>query len=537
MHPPEAGRGRPWSRREFLAALTAAAAVTACSSGSSDDSDARGTTTSVPDGSDLSVPDLPTSPFTLGVASGDPLPSAVILWTRLAPDPLAGGGMPDVDVPVEWEIARDEAFTDIAGRGTAIARPTLAHSVHVDATDLEADAWYWYRFAVGDHVSPVGRTRTAPGPETTPDTLRFAVASCQQWEDGYWTAYEHMAGDDLDLVLHLGDYIYEGDADPEAVRQHNSAEVVTLADYRNRYALYKGDANLQAAHLRAPWIVTWDDHEVDNNYAGLAPEEGAPVGPDGFADRRAAAYQAWYEHLPVRVDPPDGPELVTYRSFRWGDLLDLFALDTRQYRTDQGCGDAVANLEPACDDIDDPDRTMLGSQQERWLLDGLSSSETTWRGIINQVVFGSVMLGDAVINYDQWDGYPASRARVLDRIVDEEVDNVVVLTGDIHFAACGNLRRDQQDPASPVLATEFVTTSISSLFDPGLEPFLDGLGELFEDILYLNGAQRGYARCTVTPERWTTDYVVVDTTFEPTAEASVDATFEVTAGEAGARRA
>jgi alkaline phosphatase D len=531
----------PWTRRRFLAAVVAAAAASACSGaedgagpGPGDDEAGDGTTTAGPDPAGLPVPDLAASPFTLGVASGDPLPQAVILWTRLAPEPTNGGGMPAVDVPVTWEVARTDDFTELVAEGVAVARPTLAHSVHVDVDGLEPDTWYSYRFRVGEHVSSIGRTRTAPGPGTTPDQLRFAVASCQQWQDGYWTAYPHLASDELDAVLFLGDYIYEGDVDADAVRPHNSPEVVTLADYRDRYALYKSDAGLQGAHAAAPWIVTWDDHEVDNNYAGLAPEEGAPVGPDAFTDRRAAAYQAWYEHHPVRVEPPDGPDLVIYRSFTWGDLVDLFVLDTRQYRTDQGCGDAVADLRPACDDIDQADRTMLGSQQERWLLEGLGTSEARWRVIANQVVFGNVMLGEAVINYDQWDGYPASRRRLLEAIVDREVENLVVLTGDIHFGACGNLRMDQTDPESPILATEFVGTSISSRFDEELLPFVAAFADVFPDVLYSNGERRGYLRCTVTPERWTTEYVVVDTIDQEVSDASVDATFEIAAGTPGA---
>jgi alkaline phosphatase D len=518
--------------------MVAAAAASACSSSGTagDEADAGdGTsTTPGPEPADLPVPELSGPPFTLGVASGDPLPDSIVLWTRLAPDALAGGGMPAVDVPVIWEVAPTEGFADLAASGTAVARPTLAHSVHVDVRELEPDTWYWYRFRVGEHVSTIGRTRTAPAPDASPESLRFAFASCQQWQDGYWTAYPHMAGDELDLVVFLGDYIYEGDIDPDAVRQHNSEEVVTLAQYRDRYAQYKGDAGLQAAHARVPWVITWDDHEVDNNYAGLTPEEDAPVGPEGFPDRRAAAYQAWYEHTPVRVDPPDGPDLAIYRSFAWGDLVDLLVIDTRQYRTDQGCGDAVANLQPACDDIHDPDRTMLGSQQERWLLDALAGSTSTWRLIANQVVFGNTMLGEAVINYDQWDGYPASRQRLLQHVVDNEIDNLVVITGDIHFAACGNLRLEQGNPDSPILSSEFVGTSISSKFDEDLLPFVAALADVIPDVLYTNGAQRGYARCTVTADRWTTEYVVVTTAEEPESDASVDARFEIAAGTAGA---
>jgi alkaline phosphatase D len=535
---------RGLTRRTFLSAVVASAIAAACSSDDADESgrsERGGTTTSPPTNptTTLPVPDLPGDPFTLGVASGDPLPDAVILWTRLAPDPLAGGGMPDTDVPVSWELAMDDTFTDIVASGTTVARPALAHAVHVDATDLTPDTWYHYRFTVGDHQSPTGRTRTAPAPDADVEQLRFAFASCQHWEDGYWTAYPHLVEEEnLDLVVFLGDYIYEGDAAEGRVRQHNSDEVVDLAGYRNRYALYKGDDGLQAAHARVPWVVTWDDHEVDNNYAALTPEDGAPVGPETFGDRRAAAYQAWYEHHPARIDPPaaDG-SLEIHRSFRWGSLADLIALDTRQYRTDQGCGDEVANLAPACDDIDTEGRTMLGPEQRDWLLDQLTDSPTTWRILANQVVLGSVMVGEAVINYDQWDGYPAERREILQHLVDEEIDNVVIVTGDIHFSACGNLRVDQQDPTSPIVASEFVGTSMGSQFDPALEPALDGLADLFEDILYINGRQRGYVVCTVTPGQWRTDYRVVETTAEPTSPVATDASFVITAGSPGASAA
>ncbi len=527
-------------RRGFLAAVVATALAGACSSGEGDQEGTAPTTagngesTTTGPAASLPVPDLPGDPFTLGVGSGDPLPTAIVLWTRLAPEPLSGGGMPDVEVPVTWELATDDTFGDLVASGTAVATPALGHSVHVDATDLEADTWYAYRFRVGDHTSPTGRTRTAPAIDADVARWRFAVASCQAYQDGYWTAYPHLVDEpDLDLVVFLGDYIYESGINEEAVRQHNSDEVITLEDYRNRYGLYRSDENLRAAHAACPWVVVWDDHEVDNNYAGLVPEDGAPVGPDAFAERRAAAYLAWYEHQAVRLDPPEGADLMIHRSFRWGGLAELFALDSRQYRSDQACGDATLDMEPACEESLDPERTMLGTEQEGWLIDGLSASPCAWKVLANQVVLGDVRLGEAVINYDQWDGYPAARQRLLDAVVANDVTGLVVVTGDIHFSAAGDLRIDQADPAAPIIASEFVGTSMGSAMAPNLVEAIAGFADLFPDVHYSNAALRGYMLCTVTPELWTTDYRTVETTITPTSPIDTDASFVIEAGTPG----
>ena len=237
-------------------------------------------------------------PFSLGIASGDPWANSVVLWTRLAPDPLRGGGMPEVSVPVKWEVATDERMQNVVAKGTTTAKPESGHSVHVEVGGLQPARWYWYRFTVDAGASPVGRTRTAPAMNARNENLNFAFASCQHYETGYYTAYKAMAQDDLDFVMHLGDYIYEGAPVKDRPRQHNSAEIKTVEDYRNRYALYKSDPLLQSVHTNFPWIVVWDDHEVDNNYAGLIAEDNAPK--DEFAKRQAQAYQAYYEHMPLR---------------------------------------------------------------------------------------------------------------------------------------------------------------------------------------------------------------------------------------------
>ena len=300
------------------------------------------------------------SPFKLGIASGDPTPTGVVLWTRLAPDPLEGGGMPPVPVDVRWEVAEDDKMTQVVRRGVVRAAPEWAHSVHADVEGLRPDRWYWYRFDVGDSASAIGRTRTLPPLGAPADRLRFAFVSCQHFETGYFTAYRHLAAEDLDLVFHLGDYIYENAGDPEAgrIRVHSSDEITTLEDYRNRYAQYRTDPDLQAAHAAFPWWVTWDDHEVDNNYANDISENDDPR--DAFLLRRAAAYQAYYEHMPLRrAQIPKGPALRLYRDFSYGSLTSFFILDTRQYRTNQPCGDSSVN--PPCGGEKDPNATMMGA--------------------------------------------------------------------------------------------------------------------------------------------------------------------------------
>lgn len=532
--------GAPMDRRSFLAGVIAAAAtaggLAACSSGGSGGaagSNASSTTSArslVPE--DLPPSGLPTSPFTLGVASGEPLPRSVILWTRLALNPAATdgrGGMAD-DVTVRWEVSDDDRFDTLVAAGDTIAGSALGHSVHIDVGRLEPGHHYRYRFRVGEHTSPTGRTRTAPAGGARVDDLRFAVASCQDFQAGRYAAHRSIAADELDLVLFLGDYIYESGPRDHAVRQVTGSRCVTLADYRNRYALYKSDADLQAAQASCPWVVTWDDHEVENNYAGRV--SGAGTAPAAFATQRAAAYQAFYEHQPVRLDAPTGPDWRIYRSLSWGRLAELFVLDGRQYRDDQPCSspsDALVNRS-ACDLTTD-DRTMLGHEQEAWLADGLPAARQTWKVVAQQTVMSSLVLGDIVLNVDQWDGYPQARRRLLDLIRSKEIADVVVLSGDIHAAGAGVLKTDGVNgPATPV-AVELVATSISSEglaarigIDPGgLSPSIFGLA-------YAELTHRGYCRCTVTPERWTTEFMIVADVTDPTSSTSVAATATIERG-------
>src|SRR5688572_20814654 len=335
------------------------------------------------------------NPFSLGVASGYPSNSGMVLWTRLAPIfDAPGGGMPPEIVPVAWEVARDAGMTDIAASGTAYASPEWGHSVHVEPTGLQPNRPYWYRFRSGDAQSAIGHTRTFPGPGGKPQRVRFAFASCQQYEQGYYGAYRHMAADHLDLILHLGDYIYESSWGRDHVRKHNAAEAVTLDDYRARHALYKSDPDLQSAHAACPWLLAWDDHEVSNDYA--AERSQTLDAPEWFLARRAAAYKAWYEHMPVpRRMLPVGPHMRIYSRVGFGNLAAFYMVDNRQHRTWQACArpgrGGGASVEAAdCAELADPKRTLLGATQEQWLEAGLAASRLRWNVIGQQTLMAQM---------------------------------------------------------------------------------------------------------------------------------------------------
>src|SRR5436190_6393239 len=370
-------------------------------------------------------------PFTLGVASGDPTPDGIVLWTRLAPDLPNGGRMPPKPLVVEWQIATDEKMDHVVKKGRSAATPALAHSVHVEVRGLEPSRWYWYRFKAGSHYSSIGRTRTAPDPRKKLDKLSFAFASCQNFEVGYFTPYQHMVQENLDVIVHLGDYIYESGLRTGRPRQHTGKELDSLSDYRNRYALYRTDPDLQRAHALFPWIVTWDDHEVDNNYANDKEENGAPR--DKFLERRANAYQAYYEHMPLRRESlPKGSSLRLYRRLAFGDLAEFSVLDTRQYRTDQPCGDGN---KPQCPEALAESATLMGKEQEQWFFDGLDRSKAKWNIIAQQVMMAKVdrKAGpEQAYAMDQWSGYEAARNRVLRHLNNRKPSNPVVITGDIH---------------------------------------------------------------------------------------------------------
>jgi alkaline phosphatase D len=469
----------------------------------------------------------PGNPFTLGVASGDPLPDRVMLWTRLAIDPIDVNATPSDSVDVNWTVYADDSLGDVVASGTAQAEASFAHSVHVDVTGLEPDTWYWYQFDTDGYESLVGRTRTAPAAGCSVDQVRFGFASCQNWTAGFYPAHHHLAAEEIDLVFFLGDYIYEGGG-TGPVRAHNSDEVMTLEAYRNRYGLYKSDPNLQESHARCPWFVIWDDHEVENNYAGEFPENASPS-PE-FLLRRAAAYRAWWEHMPVRLPVPEGPDLTIYRSFEWGGLASMFLVDGRQYRNNQACG--VEDLSAPCPEWEDPTRSMLGSEQEAWLLGALRSTSSTWNVIANQTVFSSLpLVGNW--NMDQWDGYPGSRQRILD-VFAEGVPNPVVITGDIHSAGVADITQDWDDPTKPVLGTELVGTSISSSFPAELVDVAEDLIAGLPWVRYVNARQRGYSVVDLNGDRMEATYRVVDDVTDPDSGVSTAFVYTVDATATGA---
>jgi alkaline phosphatase D len=484
----------------------------------------------------LQNPSFSGSPFTLGVASGDPSPDGFVLWTRLATDPLNGGGMAPQRIDVEWEVASDDRMTRVVKMGRAVAAPEWGHSVHVEVSGLEPHRWYWYRFRAGNEVSPVGRTRTFPAAHAAVDRLRFAFASCQNFEHGLYTAYEHMTREDVDFVLHLGDYIYESGGVEGRARRHLGRELMTLDDYRNRYAQYRSDPALQQVHALFPWIVVWDDHEVDNDYAGLFPERGDSF--ETFAVRRAAAYRAYYEHMPLRrTSVPRGALLQLYRPFHYGTLASIFMLDTRQYRTDQPCVDIGT---PNCAGAQDPNATLLGSSQEKWLLSGLDRSSAAWNLLAQQIMMAPLDRAagpERRFSMDTWDGYERSRRRLMEFLGTRRARNPVTLAGDVHNNWVNDLRLDFNDPKSPVVATELVGTSITSNGDGSdMSATLQVALAENECVRFCND-QRGYVTCEIGPRQMRTDFKVVDYVTRPGAPIKTRATFVVEDGRAGAQRA
>lgn len=509
------------SRRAFLAGAAASGALLAagCSSGGESGSASSATTTATT----LPVPDLPGDPFTLGVASGDPLSDAVVLWTRLAPEPLAArGGMPrDVDVPVRWEIQTLDGNEPVAD-GVTVAPADHGHTVHLDVDGLEPDTAYRYRFSVGDFRTPWARTKTLPASGTTPDEFVIGQVSCSQYDAARYAAYRDLAEQEPDLVLHLGDYIYEhpgGDVRPGVIT------TIDLADYRYQYALYRTDPHLRAAHAAAPWVVVWDDHEVSNNYVSDVPDPESES-PDSAAllERRAAAYRAWWENQAVRLDPPDGPDLAIHRRFDVGDLATIHALDTRQYRTSLECGSGGLGAGRRCDTSTAPTTTVLGEEQEAWLDEGVRR-ESVWQVLAQQIVVHQWRFAegdDAIWNLDQWDGYPAARDRLFESLSRAE-GTPVVLTGDVHSSWAAVLREDFDDASSPTLGVEFVAPGVGSSGDllAAVEPVLRRNNPHIE---YSEAGHRGWILNTVTPEAWTAEFRLVDDHTDAASTITVGAT-------------
>jgi alkaline phosphatase D len=523
-----------FGRRRFFT-ITAAAAALAFAT----NLPARGAAGS----SELDAARIPSDPFTLGIASGDPMPHSVLLWTRLAPAPYqADGGLPGQYVAVQWEVATDERFALTVRTGLAIAYPEYNHSLHVEVDGLDPDRVYYYRFKAGTWISETGRTRTAPATTAAAATLTYAAVACQAYFDGYYTVHRHLAQDDVDVVFHLGDYLYEYAVNSVGGHRNYTDrklpdlfnhEAMTLEDYRLRYALYKSDPDLRAVHAAHPFVVTWDDHETENNYAGAISENNDP--PETFLLRRAAAYRAHWENQPLRnAQLPSGPDMRLYRRLHWGTLAQFDVLDTRQYRSDQLYNDAKhAVLGP---EVDDPSRTMTGAAQESWLIDGWRASEALWNVMPQQVCFSQRKLdlnAEPKMSMDGWDGYRASRRRILDGAEAAEVENLVVMTGDVHVGYAFDIKDDFDDPASKTLGTEIVATSVASGRD-GAErpPNWDTYLKANPHLKFYDG-RRGYVRVTLDRQKARADFRTVSAVTTPGAPLTTAASFVTEAGNPG----
>jgi alkaline phosphatase D len=483
-------------------------------------------------------------PFSLGVASGDPAPDGFVIWTRLAPQPLAHGSGISDSAEVRWEVAADRAMQRVLRSGVVTAQRELGHSVHVEVEGLEPGRDYFYRFSSGGSDSPIGRSRTLPAPEAALSQLRFASAGCQRWQDGYYTAWRRLAEEDFDFVFHYGDYIYEGASTQRERRGRNLpralprdfGECATLTDYRRRYALYKSDQDLQAAHASCAFLPSFDDHEVAGNWsADIQPK---PRLQAAFLPRRAAAFQAWYENMPVRASMlPRGPDITAYRSFRFGQLADVAVLDTRQYRSRPVC----RHLFDSCKQAEDLERTMLGAAQERWLANVMGAAKGTWQVLAQQVLFAPLNWrsfpfhggNEPELRMDSWDGASAGRNRVLKILQEARSANPVILTGDLHRAMALEISSELTDPPGRCVAVEFLATSISSGGDGRrIVRNADAIVRDNPQLKFVN-AERGYTRHTVTPQQWQADFRVLPRISTPGDSAITRKSFVVEAGRPG----
>lgn len=474
-------------------------------------------------------------PFQLGVTSGSLRPDGMVLWTRLAPEPLHGGGMPDTRVEVRWEVAHDPGFKKVAKTGRFFAVPELAHSVHAEVRGLEPGRVYHYRFFAGAEVSETGRTRTLPAADASVERLKLGYASCQHFEQGYYAAHRHLADEDLDLMVFLGDYIYESTWGENLVRAHSGGGEVTrtLEQYRNRHAQYKTDPDLRRLHGSVPWVVTWDDHEVVNDYAGLRSER---LEPD-FLERRQAAYQAYWEHMPLRMEQlPSNGFLRLYDKIRYGRLAELFVLDGRQHKSPQACpkpGMGGGNLLDTCPEVRASGRSFFGDAQERWLLERLKEASAHWNLLAQQTLVAPVDRtpgpGEQVWT-DGWDGYPAARSRLLRALQESAVDDAFILGGDVHCAVAADLHQDPEDPDSPVVCSELCGTSISS--QGPSQKQLDALRPDNPHVKY-SGGERGYCTLEVTPKQTLATVRFLDDVTRPDAQVRTAARFVVQAGKPG----
>ena len=506
------------------------------------------------------------NPFTLGIASGSPTPDGVVLWTRLLPGGLFSS-LGSESFTVRWEVAHDDQFQRIVQQGQSTATAQLAHSVHVEVVGLEPDRWYFYRFHAGAstvgstsaYTSQVGCTRTLPAPDAKVNKLRLAYASCQRWEHGLYAAHRHMAQEQLDLVLFLGDYIYEYAGAANAVRNVTGGWVQSLDDYRQRYAMHKGDADLQAAHLACPWLFTWDDHEVHNDYASETAGFTSNAEPafGDFARRRAAAHQAWYEHMPVRtsvltkalaglVERAGQPaELRIYQNLRWGQLANLILLDPRQYKDPIVCtpGGRLGSgtfAPGTCAALKDPARTMLGKAQEDWLDQQLGQAGSGGWQVLGQ---GSLLgprdfnlKGGSTIWNDGWDGYPAARSRLVNSLRKTPAGSAVVLGGDVHENWVGHVKTDFTNAQSSNVAVEFCGTGITSRATNTPRDVLDGVLAKNTHFVFADNLKKGYGVCEFTPTALKTTLRVLDDVTRSDAAIGTLASFAVQLGKSEVER-
>ncbi|MEI6202378.1 MAG: alkaline phosphatase D family protein [Enhydrobacter sp.] len=483
------------------------------------------------------APPLASDPFGLGIASGRPLPQSVVLWTRLmAADPA---DRLDGTITVGWSIAEDERMQKPVRSGEAVAEPHWGHSVHVDVEGLKPNRPYWYRFTVRGKASPIGRTLTAPDATQRLATARFAFASCQMYEQGFYSAHRAIANEELNAVLFLGDYIYERSWGREHVRKHEAGVPTTLDDYRNRYARYKSDADLQAAHAAHPWIVTWDDHEVSNDYANdTAPDV---IDPKRLLPMRAAAYQAFWEHMPLSNKvKPAGPSFKLYDRYRYGDLAEITVIDDRQYRSPNACfPESYKNrFLVDCRDRLDPARSMLGAEQEAWFAEGMKRASARWNIIAQQTLMTELDSGkDGKHRYwaDGWDGYPMARRKLLDAVAASPVRDTLVLGGDVHSFWATDLKRDYADAKAPVVATEFVGGSITS--QTGKDTATQEVARNNPHVRYARSEVNGYGIVALEPAQATISFRTVKSVKEQNAPVSMLQRFVVEAGQAGAKPA
>lgn len=470
--------------------------------------------------------------FALGVASGHPRADGMVLWTRLTGDELPER------VDVRWEVAADEHFKRIVAHGTDVAEAAWAHTIHAEPAGLQPARWYWYRFTALGQRSAAGRTRTAPAADSAVDTLRFCIASCQRWDHGHYAAWRHAAAQNFDLVLFLGDYIYEYPSPPGVIRRHEGLAVRTLDQYRARYAQYKGDPSLQAAHAAAPWLMVWDDHEVENDYAA-----GTPPLPDPFfAHRRAAATQAYWEHLPFpKAMRPRGTEMRLYGRVDWGRLARIHLLDDRQYRDPHVCPKPLRRGANAvtladCPELIDPRRSLLGMPQEQWLAESWSR-ERSWNLVGQQTLMARAIRDEpkqGVIHWtDGWDGYAPARKRLLDVVAERNVPGVVVLGGDVHAHYVTDLKADFDNAAARTIATEFCGTSISSR---GMDQsIVDRIRSYNPHIRHAQSDRRGYVGFALQPDRLDASLFAVADSAAPASAVNVAASYTVDARQPGAQ--